>query len=118
MLKILRSLFIAWVLALGIGAAFAAVDANKASQAELESVKGIGPAMSNKVLEARKAGGFKDWIDLIDRVSGIGRGNAAKFSDAGLTVNGSTYSGAAANTTSAAKPAKAHKATAAASKPL
>lgn len=75
--------------------AFAA-DANQASQAELESVKGIGPGLSAKILEARKTGSFKSWDDLVERVGGIGAGNAARFSKAGLTVGGGAYSGAAA----------------------
>ena len=84
-------------------AAHAAVDVNKASQAELESVKGIGPALSAKILEARKAGEFKSWTDLVDRVVGIGTGNAGRFSQAGLTVRGSAYPGSPAATP--AKPA-------------
>ncbi len=71
--------------------ALAATDANKASQAELESVKGIGPGLAGKILKAREAGTFKDWSDLVDRVAGVGPGNAARFSQAGLTVAGSAY---------------------------
>jgi len=73
-------------------AAQAAVDVNQASQAELETVKGIGPGLSGKILDARKAGSFKDWSDLVDRVGGVGPGNAAKFSQAGLTVGSTAYS--------------------------
>jgi competence protein ComEA len=76
--------------------AHAAVDANQANQAELESVKGIGPGLSGKILEARKASAFKDWTDLVDRVGGIGPGNAARFSQAGLTVNKVAYHAPAA----------------------
>ncbi len=72
-------------------AAFAAVDVNKASQAELEGIKGIGPAMSTRILDERKKAAFKDWADMTERVKGIGEGNAKKFSAAGLTVNGSSY---------------------------
>ncbi len=62
-------------------AAFAAIDVNKATQADLESIKGIGPVISTKILDERKKGGpFKDWNDVITRVKGIGEGNAAKFS--------------------------------------
>ena len=86
---------LAALLALCAAAAFAAVDVNKADQAALESVKGIGPAISGKILEERKKGSFKDWNDLIERVKGVGEGNAAKFSADGLTVNGATFGGAA-----------------------
>jgi competence protein ComEA len=85
--------------------AFAAVDANRASQADLETVKGIGPGLSAKILKARESGTFRDWNDLVDRVGGIGAGNAAKFSQAGLTVGGSAYDASAP----AAAPAKTHK---------
>jgi competence protein ComEA len=77
-------------------AAQAAVDANKANQAELETVKGIGPGLSGKILDARKSGAFKDWNDLVERVGGVGPGNAAKFSQAGLTVNNTAYSNSVA----------------------
>ncbi|MEW6465566.1 MAG: helix-hairpin-helix domain-containing protein, partial [Pseudomonadota bacterium] len=85
--------------------AFAAVDVNKASAADLDSVKGIGPAISAKIVEERKKGEFKDWNDLVSRVKGIGETSAAKLSEAGLTVNGAAYPGAPAK----AAPAKAEK---------
>jgi len=72
-------------------AAHAAVEVNKADQASLETVKGIGPALSGKLLDERKKAPFKDWADLIDRVQGVGPGNAARFSTAGLTVNNAAY---------------------------
>lgn len=84
------------LMALFAAAAFAAVDVNKATQAELESVKGIGPAIAGKILDERKKGSFKDWADMVDRVKGVGEGNAAKFSEAGLTVGGASYKGAPA----------------------
>jgi competence protein ComEA len=77
-------------------ASFAAVDVNKASAAELDSVKGIGPAISGKIIDERKKGSFKDWQDFIDRIKGVGENNAAKFSAEGLTVNGNSFKGAAA----------------------
>jgi competence protein ComEA len=76
-------------------ASVAAVDVNKDTAAELDSVKGIGPGISTKILDERKKGSFKDWQDFIDRVKGVGEGNAAKFSAEGLTVNGSAFKGAA-----------------------
>ena len=35
-------------------AAFAAVDVNKATAAELDGIKGIGPGISGKILDERK----------------------------------------------------------------
>jgi competence protein ComEA len=83
-----------------------ATDVNRATQAELESVKGIGPGLSGKILKAREAGSFKNWGDLVERVGGVGPGNAARFSQAGLTVGGAAFDPAALP----AKPAKAEKA--------
>lgn len=99
-------MFTALILAAFALAAQAAVEANKASQAELETVKGIGPALSSKILDARKAGSFKDWNDLVDRVGGVGPGNAARYSQAGLTVNNVAYT-----TGAAAAPEKSASAT-------
>ena len=97
---------VASLLALFTAAAFAAVDINKGDQAALESVKGIGPAMSGRLLDERKKSPFKDWPDVIARVKGIGEGNAAKFSDNGLTVNGETYKAAAPKPAEAKTDAK------------
>lgn len=76
--------------------AFAAVDVNKATAAELDGIKGIGPGISTKIIDERKKGNFKDWNDFIERVKGVGDGNAAKFSSEGMTVNGAAFKGAAA----------------------
>jgi competence protein ComEA len=75
---------------------FAAVDVNKASAADLDGIKGIGPGISTKILDERKKGSFKDWNDFIERVKGVGEGNASKFSADGLTVNGAGFKGAPA----------------------
>jgi competence protein ComEA len=69
-----------------MGLAFAAVDANTASQAELESIKGIGPAIAAKILDERKKGSFKDMKDLEERVKGIGEKNIAAMAAGGLSV--------------------------------
>jgi len=72
----------------------AAVDANKATRAELESVKGIGPSIAERILDARRNGAFKDWQDMIGRVKGVSHNSAAMFSAEGLTVNGEPDRGA------------------------
>lgn len=82
-------LFTVATLVASISFAFADVDVNKADQAALDGVKGIGPAKSKAILAERSKGGnFKDWADFETRVKGIGEKNAIKLSDAGLTVNG------------------------------
>ena len=75
---------------------FAAVDVNTASAADLDSVKGIGPGMSKRIINERAKGQFKDWGDFIARVKGLGEKNAANFSAGGMTVNGAGYAGAPA----------------------
>jgi competence protein ComEA len=56
-------------------ASFAAVDVNKAKVADLDGIKGIGPAMSKRILDERKKGHFKSWEDFISRVKGVGETN-------------------------------------------
>lgn len=87
--------------------AFAAVDANTGTAADLDSVKGIGPSMSKRILDERAKGPFKDWGDLIARVKGVGAKSAAKLSIGGLTVNGAPYEGAAATKPTTTKDSKA-----------
>ncbi len=84
MLKKIITLIVALSAALCFAAA---LDINKASEAELDSIKGIGPATSSKILAERKKASFKDWSDFIARVQGIGEANAARFSAEGVTVN-------------------------------
>ena len=97
-------------------ASFAAVDVNKATAAELDGLKGIGPGISSKIVDERKKGEFKDWNDFIERVKGVGDKNAATFSSEGMTVNGSSFKGAPATPAAkaSAKKAEAKPATAAA----
>jgi competence protein ComEA len=97
-------------------ACFAAVDVNKATAAELDSIKGIGPGISTKILDERKKGSFKDWTDFVDRVKGVGEGNAAKFSKEGLTVNGDAFKGAAPAAKAESKKAETAKPAASAAK--
>jgi competence protein ComEA len=87
---------LAFVVMMYAAMAFAAVDVNKATAAELDGIKGIGPGISGKILDERKKGPFKDWNDLITRVNGVGEANAAKFSAEGMTVGGSAFAGAPA----------------------
>ena len=68
-----------------------ALDINQANEAELDSVKGMGPALSAKVRQARAQGPFKDWSDLMQRVSGIRQNKAQQFSKQGLTIDGQAF---------------------------
>lgn len=97
---------LAAVLAVLSMSVFAAVDANKASATELDSVKGIGPVIAGRIVAERGKAPFKDWDDLIKRVDGFGPKSSVKFSENGLTVNGASYQGAPAKTTAATAATK------------
>lgn len=96
---------LAFFAAMSLVAAFAAVDVNKATEAELDGVKGIGPVTTKLILSERKKGEFKNWDDFVARVKGVGDKSAAKFSAEGLTVAGASYQG----TTAAPAKAQAQK---------
>ena len=98
---------LAFMGAMYMAVSFAAVDVNKATAADLDGIKGIGPGISGKIVDARKKGEFKDWNDFMERVKGVGDKNAAKFSAEGLTVGGASYKGAAPAAKMNAKPAAA-----------
>jgi competence protein ComEA len=97
----------AFFAAMSLVAAFAAVDVNKGSEAELDGIKGIGPATSKQIMAERKKAEFKNWDDLISRVKGLGDKTAAKLSEGGLTVGGASYKPAADAKKAAPAPAKA-----------
>ena len=82
-----------WLIALCAGwalSAFAATEVNTAGEAELDSIKGLGPAGTALILQARTQGPFTSWKDLMVRVKGIKAAKAQQLSDNGLTVNGKT----------------------------
>jgi competence protein ComEA len=68
-----------------------ALEINQANEAELDSIKGMGPAMTRKVLVARADKPFMNWKDLMSRVTGIGKTKAQQFSEQGVLVNGQSF---------------------------
>ncbi len=83
-MKKLISFFV--VLMLICTASFA-VDLNKATQAELEALKGIGEVKAKAIVDYRtKHGPFKSSDDL-DKVKGVGKGIIAKNSR-DITIDG------------------------------
>jgi competence protein ComEA len=86
-----RGLGLAVLCALWMGSA-QALEINQASEAELDSVRGMGPAMSRAILAERQRQPFADWGDLMRRVKGIRSASAERFAAQGLTVNGQTWS--------------------------
>lgn len=76
MTKILTALLLALGLAWPV---WAAVDLNRATRAELESVKGIGPSKAEAILRDReKNGPFRNVDDLV-RVRGFGKTTVDKL---------------------------------------
>ncbi len=88
-MPLLKSLAMALTLSTAV-AAFA-LDVNQASQAQLESMAGIGPGLSTRILEERQKAPYRNWSDLLARVRGIGTRSAARLSNAGLTVDGLAF---------------------------
>jgi competence protein ComEA len=74
------------LLLLFTGNVFATVDINSATAAELEAVKGIGPAKAKAIVDERKNGLFKSVADL-KRVKGFGDKTIKKL-EPELTVGG------------------------------
>lgn len=86
MKKLLFSLFAGLMLSFN---AFAAVNLNTATQAELEAVKGIGPSKSQAIIDYRtKNGPFKS-VDDLDNVKGFGKKSVDKIRG-DITVSGAT----------------------------
>lgn len=74
-------LFLPWLLAPAW-----ALEVNHATEAELDGLRGLGPAFTRRILSERDIRPFSDWPDLMRRVSGMGRLTAQKLSAQGLTV--------------------------------
>ena len=92
------------------GMAYAVVDLNTADQAQLQTVKGIGPAKAKTIIEYRtKDGAFKS-VDELTKVSGFGEKSVTKMKG-DLTVGGAAPAAAAkpAAAPAAAAPAAATK---------
>lgn len=75
------------------GALWAGVEVNTATEAELDSVKGLGPSSTARILKEREKGSFTSWMDLRARVKGFKEAALAKLSSGGLTVNGESFPG-------------------------
>jgi competence protein ComEA len=78
-------------LLVGLNALAVTLDINSATEAELDSIKGVGPSLSSKILDERQKAPFKNWQDFMHRVKGIRKATAEKFSNDGVTVNGEGF---------------------------
>ena len=64
-----------------------ALEVNSASRAELEQLRGLGPAKVERLLSERDRAIFASWQDLARRVPGFGAKTSAALSREGLSVN-------------------------------
>ena len=95
----MKKLLLGAVLFLVSATAFAVVNLNTATQAELEGLNGIGPVKAKAIIEDRaRHGPFKS-VDDLDRVKGIGMATIDKLRK-DIAVSGAT-------TVAAPAPAKA-----------
>jgi competence protein ComEA len=94
-----------------IGMAIASVNINTATQAELETLPGVGPAKAKAIIDYRKTNGNFKTIDDIKNVKGFGDKTFDKLKPQ-LVVSGANASAPAAPA-KAEKPAKADKSAAA-----
>lgn len=81
----------ATTIALLTSVTWAQVDLNKASEIELDGLKGLGPTTTRQIMDERQQKPFRDWPDVMQRIQGIGPKKAANLSDQGLRVQGQAY---------------------------
>jgi len=67
------------------------IDLNKATEVELDALKGVGPVLTKAVMDERKKAPFKNWEDATSRVKGLGPQKASSLSEQGVRVQGSAY---------------------------
>lgn len=85
--RLARLAFAGLLATAGAAAVAASVDVNTATREELQAIKGIGPAMSQRIVEERERGGpFRSPQDLDRRVKGIGETSLKKMRESGLVV--------------------------------
>jgi competence protein ComEA len=94
------------------------IDLNKATEIELDGLKGVGPVLTQEVMSERKKAPFKDWDDVTSRVKGIGPQKASNLSEQGVRVQGNAYAGKTAEKKPAKPAAKSTDAMAAKAAPV
>jgi len=78
---------LALLLACAWSASVWAVDVNRATIEQLQTISGIGPKTAQTIVEERNRGGdFASMADLSDRVKGIGTKRAQALQAAGLEI--------------------------------
>lgn len=111
------ALGLTWML-LAATRAQAQVEANHATQQQLQTVRGIGPVLAERIVQARAQRAFTDWQDFEQRVPGVGPKTAQSLSLHGLRIAGRSFGAELAHgATPPAPPAAARAAPLAAARP-
>lgn len=78
----MKKIFLILVVFLGFNlSVLAGVDINTASQADLESVKGLGPVKAKAIIEYRNKHGMFKSVEELANVKGIGAGILKRLGD-------------------------------------
>ena len=107
MKKLLAVLFAVFLYSLS---AFAAVNLNSATKEELESLKGVGPAKAQAIIDYRQKNGAFKTVDDLNNVPGFGDKTLEKLRGE-ISVSGRTTVTVPATPAKAAPAAKTEKAT-------
>ena len=78
----------------------------QARELDLDGLRGLGPATTQRVLHERERAPFRDWADLMQRVPGIGPRKALDLSEQGLRVQGQAYTPPQPQSRGAARPTR------------
>ncbi|MFK7964297.1 MAG: ComEA family DNA-binding protein [Burkholderiaceae bacterium] len=103
-----QTLVVVATLVFGLSAAFA-LDINRASVEELQTVKGVGPVIAKRIASERRKSKFKSMADLQDRVPGVGPQIATSLSKGSGLPKGKSSKSASKSKTSGSKSAKKAK---------
>lgn len=74
-----------------VSQAWAAIEINQASEADLDGLRGLGPATTRQILAEREKAVFRTWAELLARIKGIGPVKARELSAQGLRVQGQPF---------------------------
>jgi competence protein ComEA len=87
----IRAIAVSTAFGLMTSVAWAQMDLNKATEIELDGLKGLGPATTRQIMNERQKAPFRDWPDVMQRVKGIGPQKATGLSEQGIRVQGQGY---------------------------
>ena len=87
----MRRLFTAFCLTCASLAQAQTLDLAQAREVDLDGLRGLGPATTQRILSERERAPFRDWADLLQRVPGIGPRKAEQLSAQGLRIHGQHY---------------------------